>query len=517
MLKKTFCLMLLLWMSCTYPWAVATTNDLLQGGWYNLDPYQYLSVPGDQNTLTGFDIEIQKILFKKLGYKFHINPVPWKQHLESLKTGEIDYATGAFYSEERSNFSYISIPYRFEENSLFRLRDSLNFKNTPFDIPSFLKKIKKERLKLGVVEGYRYANEALNRFINDPSNALLLVKSETDNQNLRFLLAGEIDGFLADRIVGATILWREKSGNQIIEERLDSKAPIHMLLSKKSFTKQEAELINTAIQQLKESPEFIQVVSGYLYPVLLLETTDSIWFSVMQQIGIIAFALSGLTLAYRYHTTLLGAFILALLPSFGGGILRDILSGRLPVSFLSTKRYMLTLITIVLVGFSLVKMSEKFLESNYFKKYGGSKKISHTFFDKLLMVTDAIGLSIFTISGILVCLILKAEPLWLWGPFFAFLTGAGGGILRDIILKKARVEALHGNLYGEIPIVWGAGLSLYLTYTVYDVDPLKIKLSVIITLLFIFVTRLLVYAYNIPNLFFSKESLSNPDKKRVAT
>ncbi|MGL4371972.1 MAG: hypothetical protein ACRCTK_04900, partial [Alphaproteobacteria bacterium] len=88
---------------------------------------------------------------------------------------------------------------------------------------------------------------------------------------------------------------------------------------------------------------------------------------------------------------------------------------------------------------------------------------------------------------------------------------------RDIILKKARVEALHGNLYGEIPIVWGAGLSLYLTYTVYDVDPLKIKLSVIITLLLIFVTHLLVYAYNIPNLFFSKEPLLNPDKKRAAT
>ncbi|MGL4371528.1 MAG: TRIC cation channel family protein, partial [Alphaproteobacteria bacterium] len=85
-----------------------------------------------------------------------------------------------------------------------------------------------------------------------------------------------------------------------------------------------------------------------------------------------------------------------------------------------------------------------------------SKKNSQTFFDTVLTITDAIGLSVFTISGILMSLILKADPLWLWGPFFAFLTGAGGGILRDIILKKARVEALHGNLYGEIPIVWGA-------------------------------------------------------------
>ncbi|MGL5785187.1 MAG: TRIC cation channel family protein [Alphaproteobacteria bacterium] len=516
MLKKTFFLMMLVWVSCTYLLAAASTNRLLQGGWYNLDPYQYLSVPGDSNTLTGFDVEIQKILFGKLGYKFHINPVPWKQHLESLKTGEVDYATGAFYSEERAIFSYISTPYRFEENSLFRLRDNRKFKNTPSDIPSFLKKIQKEKLKLGVVEGYRYANEALNQFINDPSNASLLIKSETDNQNLRLLLAGDIDGFLADRIVGATILWREKPGSEIVEERLDSKAPIHMLLSKKSFTKQEAETVNSAIRQLKESPEFIWVVSGYLYPVLLLETTDSIWFSVMQQIGIIAFAISGLTLAHRYHTTLLGAFILALLPSFGGGILRDILLGRLPVSFLSARRYMLTLLTIVLGGFILIRLGKKLFQSNLLKRYGANAKISQTFFDTVLTITDAIGLSVFTISGILMSLILKADPLWLWGPFFAFLTGAGGGILRDIILKKARVEALHGNLYGEIPIVWGTGLSLYLTYTVYDVDPLKIKLSVIITLLLVFATRILVCAYNVPNLFFSKAPFLSQGKKGVA-
>jgi polar amino acid transport system substrate-binding protein len=513
-LEKLFLLILMLWINCFYPCVAAAPNDLLQGGWYNLDPYQYLSVPGDQATLTGFDVEIQKILFKKLGYKLHIAPVPWKQHLESLKTGEIDYAMGAFYSEERALFSHISIPYRFEENSLFRIRDSPKFRNTPFDMPSFLKKIKKEQLKVGVIEGYRYASEALNQFINDPSNARLLIKSATDNQNLALLLAGEIEGFLADRIVGATIIWREKAGNHVVEERLDSKAPIHLLLSKKSFTPRQAELTNAAIRQLKDSPEFIQVVSGYLYPVLLLETTDSVWFSVMQQLGIIAFALSGLTLAYRYHATLLGTFLLALLPSFGGGILRDILLGRFPVFFLSARLYMLTLLVIVLGGFALMRVGKKLLQHNFFKTHRVSYKTSQRFFDTLLTVTDAIGLAVFTITGILVSLILKADPLWLWGPFFAFLTGAGGGILRDIILKQARVEALHGNLYGEIPIVWGTGLSLYLTYTVYDVDPLKIKLSVMITLFLIFMTRVLVYAYDIPNLFFSKAPPVNPDKKR---
>jgi polar amino acid transport system substrate-binding protein len=127
-------------------------------------------------------------------------------------------------------------------------------------------------------------------------------------------------------------------------------------------------------------------------------------------------------------------------------------------------------------------------------------------FDSLLAITDAIGLAAFTVTGVLVCMIVKAEPLWLWGPFFAFLTGAGGGVLRDVIIKKDNVEAISGEIYSEIAIFWGFILSSYLVLSAADVDPLKIEIAVVSTILLTFITRLFVYFFGIPNLNFVMKS-----------
>ena len=505
-LHRIFCGVLMLLCCMGEMWA-DTENKPFKGGWYNWDPYQYLKTPGDNSSLTGLDIELQKVIFKKLGRTVVITDVSWKQHQEDLKTGERDFAMGAFDSKERREEFYVSNSYRFEENSLFTLRKDGRFKNLEENVPKFLNYVKENNLKIGVIEGYRYANDDLNAFISNPDNATFLEKSGTDNQNLSLLQAGKIDGFLADRIVGATIIWREKVGNQMAEKRLNAKATIHMLLSKKTFNAHQAKEINRAISNLKKSKEYTQIVSWYIYPILLLETTDSDWFEVIQQIGIIAFAISGLVLAYRHNASLFGTFLLALLPSFGGGILRDVMFGRFPIWFLSARSYMLTLLFIVLTGFFTTKLIQRFngrltLSKENQKKY----KTSHLF-DWVLTISDALGLAAFTVTGILVSLIIKAEPLWLWGPFFAFLTGAGGGLIRDVVLKNNQVESIHGGLYAEITIFWGTILSLYLTLTVSDVDPFAIKISVIVTIILVFVTRILVYGYGVSNIYFQRQNL----------
>jgi polar amino acid transport system substrate-binding protein len=126
------------------------------------------------------------------------------------------------------------------------------------------------------------------------------------------------------------------------------------------------------------------------------------------------------------------------------------------------------------------------------------------FFDCMLAVTDAIGLASFTVTGVIVCMITKTHPLWLWGPFMAFITGAGGGILRDLMIRDSRhkIGVMHGEPYGEVAILWGAILSSYLILTTSDIDPSNIKLAVILTILLCFLTRMAVYLFRIPNLFF---------------
>jgi polar amino acid transport system substrate-binding protein len=477
-----------------------TTNRVLKGGWYHWDPYQYLKVPGDNASLTGLDVELEKLIMQKAGFpNIKISLVSWKQHQEDLKNGTKDFAMGAFYSEERAKVDYISEPYRYEENSLYVLRKDIS-KHIYTNAKEFLKYIKDQKLKIGVVDGYRYASDDINNFIANPANKDNIVPSPTDNENLSLLLNGKVDGFLADRIVGATIIWREKIGRQVSEKRLDVKAPIYMLLSKKSITPEEFKKINTAITQLKDSPEYVRTVAWYLYPILLLETTDSEWFSVIEIIGMIAFALSGLVVGYRCGASLFGTFILCLLPSFGGGVLRDVVFGRFPVWFMAAKQYLILVIVIAIIGFFGMRLYTKYghvIRNLIPKNHFNPTKI----FDVLLEITDAAGLAAFTVTGVLVSLIVKADPLWLWGPFFAFLTGAGGGAIRDLFVKEHKVTIITGGLYAESAIFWGLMLSLYLTFTASDVDPQKIEIAVISTIVLGFLGRVLIYFYKIPNIY----------------
>lgn len=492
------------------PESKETNQDrVLKGGWYNWDPYQYLKTPDDNTSLTGLDVELAKLIMSTAGFpNISITPVSWKQHQEDLKTGKRDFATGAFYSGERAKFDYITEAYRYEEDSLFVLRKDIS-EHTYSDTRSFLKHVKENNLKIGVVDGYRYASDDINDFIANPNNKENIIPSATDNDNLNLLLSGKINGFLADRIVGATIVWRDKIGRQISEKRLDVKAPIYMLLSRKSITPEEYKKINQAIINLKGGPEYIRTVNWYLYPVLLLETTDSAWFSLIEIIGIIAFALSGLVVGYRCGASLFGTFILCLLPSFGGGMLRDIMFGRFPVGFVLSKYYLILVIGISVVGFFCIRLFGKYthcvrnlMPENY--RFSPTK-----LFDTLLVITDAAGLASFTVTGVVVSLVVNLDPLWLWGPFFAFLTGAGGSVMRDIVVKEHKVTIINGGLYGETAILGGFILSLYLAYTAVDVDPLKIEIAVILTIILTFLTRIIIYFCKIPNIYIVDKKQSD--------
>lgn len=473
-----------------------SSETTVKGGWYLWDPYQYLKDPTNPNSLTGLDVELSKLIMKKAGLRTDIAPVSWKEHQENIRDGTRDFAMGAFRSDDRAEYAYLPRHYRYEEDSLFVRREDASRLKFSADPEEFLKFVKEKKLKIGIVDGYRYGDEKINAFIEDPSNKDLITRSKTDNSNLKLLLNKHIDGFLADRIVGATIIWREKVGRHVTEKQLNIKAPIYMLLSKKSISEKTFQEIDKAIEDVKNSPDYTKTVSWYLYPILLLTTTDSNWFIMIEFIGMIAFAISGLVIAFRTNATLFGGFILCLLPSFGGGVLRDIIFGRFPIWFLQARSYLYIVTSIAVFGFILIRLATRFFHGFGHGKY-------KRFFDYLLIVTDAIGLAAFTVTGVVVSLIVKADPLWLWGPFFAFLTGAGGGMIRDIVVQKGTVDAIKGELYPEIAIIWGFFLSLYLSITAMDVDPDKIEIAVILTIVCAFFSRIIFHFCGIKNLYFN--------------
>jgi polar amino acid transport system substrate-binding protein len=471
-------------------------REFWMGGWYDWNPYQYLKNKDDPNSLTGLDVAFSKLVMQKLGKRFEITDVSWKQHQDDIKSGKRQFAMGAFYSDDRAKYAYISKPYRDEENSFFVLKSNEQ-KHKYSDAAGFLDYIKKNKLRVGMIEGYKFADDKLNVFVSDPANKDLIVFSKTDIENMNLTLSGSIDGFLGDRIVGATTIWKEGISNKFSEKYLNVKAPIRILLSKETVTEEEAKMVDKAIDEVKSSDEFAKLVNWYFYPVILMQTADTYWFFFLELAGMVAFAISGLILASRINTSILGAFLLAFIPSVGGGIIRDITFGRYPIWIVQNKSYMMMLMFIVVTGFIFMKIQQRFFN-------GGSKKL-HSFSDHAIVIADAAGLAVFTVVGVIVSMLVKTDPLWFWGPFIALLTGAGGGMLRDLIIKTRKVGIIYGEIYGELAVVWGAVLSIYLTLTVDDTRPERIQYAVVFCVIGCFISRLIIYYFKFQNIIFGKE------------
>lgn len=476
-------------------------SKVLYGGWFTLDPYQYQKDENGVEVLTGLDYELMTIFSKEAGNRLSYEHVYWDDLLLQIKEGKKDFATGALYSPERAQYAYYSIPYRYEENSLFVRNDLLKqLNNAKFSLAELLQYLKKNQLKLGVVKGFIYTDPLINNYIQDPNNQDLIVKTKNDYDNINLILDKQIDAFIADRIVGTTMIWRLKAGKHIQEYRLHIQRPIHIIFSKKTVSQEEVNKYNKIISTSFNNEEYQKIVSWYLYPILFLQTEDTLWFRITEIIGTVAFAISGLIIAFKERTTLFGAFILALLPSMGGAIMRDVILGKSPITALQSPVYLSSVLWTVIIGFLIIK-----LLTHFRRHYEIPREIEKLILKEalvILTITDAIGLAMFTVSGVIVSMTAKVDPLWLWGPFFAFLTGAGGGILRDMLSKNRYIVALEGELYGEIAIIWGLLLSLFILHMTRNTEPEYIQLAVIITIIGVFCTRIWVHFMHIPNAKF---------------
>jgi uncharacterized membrane protein YeiH len=184
--------------------------------------------------------------------------------------------------------------------------------------------------------------------------------------------------------------------------------------------------------------------------------------------GGVAFALSGFLAGTKKHLDWMGLFILSFLTANGGGILRDILTDRPPVILLSNEPFLIAL-AVTLLG-SLFKLHRNTAVENRW----------------LFVVCDAVGLVAFAITGALVAMTIHA-------PFFgfitlAFLTAAGGAILRDILVNNIP-EVLHSGFYGSVAIL--VAVALYLLNMLDAVNPAGL-LGVFVTGLLL---RLAAYRY----------------------
>lgn len=143
-----------------------------------------------------------------------------------------------------------------------------------------------------------------------------------------------------------------------------------------------------------------------------------LFISVINILGLFAFAVSGAVAALKRQADIVGVLILAVIASSCGGIYRDILIGDLPPVML---RSHLPLAIALASGAVTFFCSKLILKMNHPIDY-----------------FDAIGLGLFCVTGANKALIFHISPIW--SIVMGILTGVGGGMTRDMML--ARVPTL---------------------------------------------------------------------------
>jgi len=469
--------------------AQGSDRDHLRGGWYPWDPYQYLDYSRGTPRLTGFDVEIERAIGRIMGVKITIPQLEWAEQLAGIAAGTTDFAAGATKNEARTRFAWFSKPYRTETDVLIVPRGAsigLRFRT----IDGMIEAFKNRNFRLGVLSSYVYADPRINDFIADPANQGRIVPVMTDALNLQNLLAGVIDGFLADRIAASTTAWRRGQGQLIEEHPLRFSTDIYFMLSRASQTPERLARLDQAIDQLKESGEYNRIARSYIMPVLMNQTIDRDWFRLLVFVGTVAFALSGVLLAWEGRYTLMGALILAVLPAVGGGVVRDLVLQRNPIGIVRDPEALLIVFGTVVGGMAILRL----LELVRARPLGKVLQSGSGLAGRSIEVCDAIGLAAFTVTGVVVVMDTAAQPLWLWGPIGAILTSSFGGLMRDLFRHDRIIANLRGELYAEISLVWGLAFAVFLQWEGERLLPEEIGLGVAVTVLGAFATRMVALA-----------------------
>jgi polar amino acid transport system substrate-binding protein len=484
----------------------AQSRTQLMAGWYRWDPYQYQTTKNEITRLTGLDIELLRAIFANMGYSLVFDEVNWKQHQVDISNGVRDIAAGAFFSEARSQYAYYSDAYRTEKDVIYvRTADARLY---DFKSPTqWIDLLQTQNIRIGVIDGFFYGTEMMS-FIDDPANASRVIRASTDDENFANLLNNKVDAIAIDELVGETLVWRHDWAQAVrqIGTPIFS-GGIHVIFSKATTTPELVASFNQSLKQLRESGKYTHIVKEYLLPVLLGVTAGQWWFFAVDIIGTIAFALSGVLLARQGKYSLFGALVLAATPSVGGGIIRDVLLQRDTVSVLKSPLYLMLIFGTVLT-FYLIFRLQRFWKSS---RIASSEADTDDAFligrlnkNAAVAFFDAVGLAAFTIIGVIVAVDANIQPLWLWGPILAALTGAGGGILRDVIRADVDNPGLKGSFYAEVAVIWGLIFSLGLTWYagMQDYHPEHISALVVFVLFGALTTRMVVFHFKIRSPMF---------------
>lgn len=464
-----------------------TAQESLRGGWMDFTPFQ-ISERGTMEGPQGLDVDMLAEIMGLAHIEARLYKQTWLSQLQDLIDGRSDIALGAFLPAEGDDRFHYSLPYRVARVSLFvRAEDKDTYKGA--DVTKLVSE--NVRFRIGAVPGRLFPETELNRAIMRAAREGRVVYAESDEENLRNLVDGRIDGFVGDRLGVSAAALDAGLKFRAAEIPMPGTASVHLLFSKKTVSAETVARVNAAITALQEEGQLTKLLHNRIFAVVMGYALSSTALFILGIVGTVTFAISGVLIAYRENFSLFGALVLSALPAVGGGVFRDVLFDRHPIGVMASPFDLCLVGATVLVSFLIIVAMQTTGLLNQ-RKSQPAKRSGLVTMANVQEVCDAAGLAAFTASGLAVAISVGADPLWLWGPISAMLTAAGGGILRDIVRQSGKVSTLKDDFYAEIPLLWGFAFSVFLLTRPALLAPEDIGIGIIVTVIGTFLTRLLV-------------------------
>lgn len=147
--------------------------------------------------------------------------------------------------------------------------------------------------------------------------------------------------------------------------------------------------------------------------------------NALELVGTVAFAISGALLAINRRCDVFGIIWLALTTAVGGGIIRDVVLGRVPPASFQNPVYIIEALVTTLVILLVTH------------RYGNPGKVkTFNMFSDVYIICDALGLGVYTMSGMNAAIDCGHGHNLFLLLFVGVITGVGGGMIRDMMAGR---------------------------------------------------------------------------------
>jgi len=180
---------------------------------------------------------------------------------------------------------------------------------------------------------------------------------------------------------------------------------------------------------------------------------------VFELLGTFVFAISGMASAAEKKFDLFGGAVIGWATAVGGGTIRDLLIGRLPVGWMRDTNFLFAILAAIPVVY-------------FFRK-------TILRFPRTFLWFDSLGIGLFTVLGLEKTLALGLDPAI--AVVMGAVSATFGGVLRDLLCNEVpQVFRRETELYATVCLLGGL---LYVLLGTFQLD-FRWKMSITIVVVF---------------------------------